>query len=404
MEILANDSDPDDNLDPDTVEVTNDPTNGTVVIADDKSIDYTPNQDFTGEDTFEYKVCDTEGLCDTATVTITVNEPTPPNTVLPGEFTLSLQEVCTAEDPEHVLTWTASENADSYTLTRDSQTLTITTETNYLDSNVQTGTTYTYTVTAENSDGTTDSNQVTVTTASCVTEPPPAQTQPPQANDDTVNLPQDSFTVIDVLENDTDPDGTLDPSCVQILSGPNNGTAVVDSSNGNVLYTPNEGYNGQDQFTYEVCDNDGLTDSAIVTINVTPPPPEKGSENQPPQAVDDEAETPSGQAIVIDVPLNDIDPDGNLDITCVKITRNPDNGSVEINAQTGAITYTPNDGFAGTDDFEYSICDTEGLTDTATVTVAVAEAPPAQLASTGAGLFDFLANLWDRFLQLLGLR
>ncbi|MGC1515688.1 MAG: gliding motility-associated C-terminal domain-containing protein, partial [Maribacter sp.] len=40
---------------------------------------YTPNDGFEGTDTFEYTVCDAEGTCDTATVTITVIDDNPPS-------------------------------------------------------------------------------------------------------------------------------------------------------------------------------------------------------------------------------------------------------------------------------------------------------------------------------------
>ncbi len=39
----------------------------------DGSFSYSPNPDFNGSDSFVYEICDTEPLCDTATVTITVD-------------------------------------------------------------------------------------------------------------------------------------------------------------------------------------------------------------------------------------------------------------------------------------------------------------------------------------------
>ena len=60
-----------------------DPSNGTVEINDggtpddisDDTIIYTPNDDFEGTEVIEYTVCDADGNCDTATVTITVGDP-----------------------------------------------------------------------------------------------------------------------------------------------------------------------------------------------------------------------------------------------------------------------------------------------------------------------------------------
>ncbi|MBO0592126.1 gliding motility-associated C-terminal domain-containing protein, partial [Cellulophaga sp. E16_2] len=45
---------------------------GTPDDISDDTITYTPNDGFTGEDDFEYTICDTLGNCDTGTVTITV--------------------------------------------------------------------------------------------------------------------------------------------------------------------------------------------------------------------------------------------------------------------------------------------------------------------------------------------
>lgn len=60
---------------------TTNPSNGAVVIDDggtpndpsDDIITYTPNTDFIGTDFFDYTLCDTEGNCSTASVTIVVN-------------------------------------------------------------------------------------------------------------------------------------------------------------------------------------------------------------------------------------------------------------------------------------------------------------------------------------------
>ncbi|MCA9388221.1 tandem-95 repeat protein [Candidatus Berkelbacteria bacterium] len=397
INVAANDSDPDNGLDLTSITITSNPANGSVSVNTDGTVDYTPNQDFDGQDQFEYQICDVDDLCDTAIVTVTIdNVPVPP-----GPFSLSIQELCTADSPEHILTWTASENAANYLVIRDGQTLTNTTETSYIDSSPTPGSSHQYIVRAENSDDTTESNTLNVVTQSCL--PPDNPLVPPVANDDTARTQENQFVVIDVLANDVDSDGTLDPACLVILEDPAHGAVVVDNQTGLISYTPSEGFSGTDNFRYEICDNDNLTANALVTVVVEPLPEPPGPENKPPQAVDDEGETPYNQPIEINVPLNDTDPDDNLDPTCVKITRNPNNGSVVVNAENGIVTYTPNDGFAGTDNFEYSICDTEGLTDTATVTVAVANEPPTQLASTGAGLFSFFVNLWESFLRLFGL-
>ncbi|WP_452219606.1 Ig-like domain-containing protein, partial [Lacinutrix salivirga] len=69
--VLANDFDPDG--DPISVTNTTNPDDGTVAVDPNTGvITYTPNPGFTGEDTFEYTICDdaNPALCDTAVVTV----------------------------------------------------------------------------------------------------------------------------------------------------------------------------------------------------------------------------------------------------------------------------------------------------------------------------------------------
>ncbi len=200
------------------------------------------------------------------------------------------------------------------------------------------------------------------------TSPPPTAIPniPPTANDDTATTAEDVAVVIDVLSNDTDSDGLLVPSTVSLVSGPTNGSVSINSSNGQITYTPNPDFNGSDSFSYQVCDNDGACDTATVTITVTPV-------NDPPVAVDDTATTFQETAVAIDVPANDSDPEGNLDLTSVTIISGPSNGTGSVNPVTGVITYTPAVGFVGLDTFTYVIFDTDLpiLSATATVTITV---------------------------------
>ncbi len=77
--ILSNDSDPDGNIDPSTVTITSNPSNGTVVVNPDGTIIYTPDNGFVGIDTLEYQVCDDgtplPSQCDIAIVIIDVIPP-----------------------------------------------------------------------------------------------------------------------------------------------------------------------------------------------------------------------------------------------------------------------------------------------------------------------------------------
>lgn len=75
--VLSNDTDIDQG---DTLTVTIAPivdvSNGTLVLNGDGSFSYTSNAGFSGTDTFTYETCDSNGLCRTASVTLTMREST----------------------------------------------------------------------------------------------------------------------------------------------------------------------------------------------------------------------------------------------------------------------------------------------------------------------------------------
>lgn len=74
IDVLANDSDPNNNIDPSSLTVTVQPKNGNVII-DDNKITYLPNGTFQGNDTLTYEICDNtllSPLCATGQVIITV--------------------------------------------------------------------------------------------------------------------------------------------------------------------------------------------------------------------------------------------------------------------------------------------------------------------------------------------
>ncbi|MCX6667874.1 MAG: tandem-95 repeat protein [Euryarchaeota archaeon] len=98
---------------------------------------------------------------------------------------------------------------------------------------------------------------------------------PPVAVDDAAITDQNSPVEIPVLLNDYDPDGKINPKTVAIKEQPLHGDiTTIDSKTGNVTYEPDEGYKGEDIFTYTVNDNQGATSNeAIVKIIIKAPEP-----------------------------------------------------------------------------------------------------------------------------------
>ncbi|HSK31819.1 MAG TPA: Ig-like domain-containing protein, partial [Candidatus Limnocylindria bacterium] len=97
--------------------------------------------------------------------------------------------------------------------------------------------------------------------------------------------------------------------------------------------------------------------------------------NTAPVANDDTAGTQQGAPVTIKVLANDSDGDG--DTLAVASVGKAAHGTVKLNADSTAATYTPAAGFTGNDSFTYAVSDGRGGTDTAHVTVNVAAAIPA---------------------------
>ncbi|SFJ63362.1 SprB repeat-containing protein, partial [Olleya namhaensis] len=361
--VISNDFDPDG----DTITVTNTttPDNGTVTISPTGEIIYTPNDGFIGEDTFTYTICDdaNPALCDTATVTVTVQPTDSPNTTNANDDAYTTTPG--ADVTENVLVNDNDIEGDNQTVTANTNptngtvTMSPSGDFTYTPNPGYTGAdSFTYTICDDNADQACDTATVYITVGGI------ANTT--DAIADINNTFQDQPVTGNVLTNDEDFEG--DNQTVTANTDPANGTVTIDAA-GNYTYTPNAGFTGEDTFTYTICDdgNPQACDTATVYIEVLPV---SGPENEAPIANADTATTPEGTPITIPVISNDFDPDG--DTITVTNTTTPDNGTVTI-SPTGEIIYTPNDGFIGEDTFTYTICDdaNPALCDTATVTVTV---------------------------------
>jgi hypothetical protein len=187
---------------------------------------------------------------------------------------------------------------------------------------------------------------------------------PPDALDDTSTAPEDVPVTVDVLANDSDADG--DTLSISGVTQPANGTAIIQGNG--VLYTSYLNYYGSDSFTYTITDGHGGTDTANISIDVTPV-------NDPPVANNDTYTTTQGSSLIIYPPgilQNDIDVDGDP-LTPVLIT-DVSNGTLAL-AQDGSFIYDPAAGFNGTDQFTYLVSDGTGNSSPVTVTIEVTSLP-----------------------------
>lgn len=181
----------------------------------------------------------------------------------------------------------------------------------------------------------------------------------PVAATDTATTPMNTPVVINVLANDSDPDG--DTLRVSDAGGVNGGSIVINADN-TITFTPNPGFVGLGTFGYSVVDEFGGYAEALVQVTVEP------VGNRAPVAVDDYAETINLAWVLIDALANDSDPEGDA-ISVLSFTQ-PVNGTV-VQVAPGQFHYKANAAFCGLDPFTYTIRDSAGNVATATVTVNV---------------------------------
>lgn len=96
----------------------------------------------------------------------------------------------------------------------------------------------------------------------------------PTALNDSASTNEDQAVTIAVLTYDSDPAGALDPLRIDSVTNGSKGTTSIDTkgtpdtTDDEIVYTPNAGATGSDSFTYTISDGDGGTATAIVTVEI----------------------------------------------------------------------------------------------------------------------------------------
>ena len=203
----------------------------------------------------------------------------------------------------------------------------------------------------------------------------------PLAIDDTISTPEDTCVQIAVLLNDTDVENGIQFGSLAILTGPNNGTATVDTLTGIITYCPNPNFSSNDTLIYIICDNGSpiLCDTAIVIITVIP-------KNDAPIALNDSTSLCSVDSIVYDVLINDIDPEG--DSLFVTLLSGPIHGTATVTS-TQQISYISTPFYNGIDSIAYQVCDNgiPSRCDTAYLFITVHATPQVATAITNNRCF-----------------
>ncbi|MFW6155217.1 MAG: Ig-like domain-containing protein [Planctomycetota bacterium] len=352
INVLDNDTDVED--DPLTIVDVTQPAHGAVVDVGDGALRYTPDDDWHGTDRFTYAVSDGQGGTAEATVTVTVDAVNDPpqaaddSAVTAEDTSVAIDVLANDSDVENDPLIFAPHTQPSHgTVSRVGEHLVYVPEPDWFGTDQ-----FIYAI-ADGMGGT-DTATVTITVT-------PVNDAPRTQDDDAVT-PEDTPVIINVLDNDTDVED--DPLTIVDVTQPAHG-AVVEAGDGALRYTPDDNWHGTDRFTYTAGDGHGGTATATVTVTVQPV-------NDPPRAVDDDVTTDEDAPVTVFPLLNDTDVDGDV-LSIVDFTQ-PSHGTVRAGGN-GALIYTPADDWFGTDQFTYTAGDGTGSTDSATVTVEVAEAP-----------------------------
>ncbi len=228
----------------------------------------------------------------------------------------------------------------------------------------------TFTYTAVDPGGQEGTGEITVQVA--------AVNDPPQASDDLIVTNEDTAAELNLLANDIDPDE--DTLTLTLVQNPANGNVEI-LSGGSCRYSPSPDFSGTDLFTYRISDS-SASSTATVSVTVT-------AVNDRPVAVNDSFTTTAGNVASFSILANDSDPEG--DALTLAILTQPAHGTASIQGN-GLVLYSPQPGFSGSDGFTYSITDSGGESDSATVSVTVA--PNAVVFSAVADSLGVNEDSW----------
>ena len=193
---------------------------------------------------------------------------------------------------------------------------------------------------------------------------------PPVAVDDSATTDEDTAVDVDVLANDSDSDGNLDPASVTIITLPGNGGTSINPATGVITYTPDPDVNGADSLVYEVCD-DGIplpAECATATVSI-----HRQRGQRPASGRCRCGNDRRGHALTITLTGSDIDGDP----LTFAVATTPGNGSLgtitQLTPTSASVTYTPNADFNGSDSFTFTAND--GTVDSAPATISLTVNP-----------------------------
>ncbi|WP_456341224.1 tandem-95 repeat protein [Vibrio parahaemolyticus] len=341
-----------------SLDAENGPKNGTVIVNNDGTVTYTPNDNYVGKDTFTYIVT-SGGVSESTTVEVNV---TPVNDAPVAKNDISTTQEDTAVTID-VLSNDTDVDGDKLSIQSASVPeaqgkveivdgkLVFTPAENFNgDAEI------TYTVT----DGALTDQATVKVTVNAVNDTPVVE-----SNIADQALAED-FTpyTIDLNTAFSDVDNVDGELTFSVSGNSNIQVAIV---NGIATITPTADWNGSETLTFTATDPSGESISQTVNFTVAPVA----------DIVADSVTVVEDTPTIIKVLGNDTF-EGDDKVVSLDTNNGPANGTVSINPD-GSVTYTPNDNYHGTDSFTY-IVTSGGVSESTTVSVDVTPVNDAPVA------------------------
>ncbi|KAF7779283.1 hypothetical protein PMAN_a0142 [Pseudoalteromonas marina] len=197
----------------------------------------------------------------------------------------------------------------------------------------------------------------------------------PTANNDIFEIDEDTALQGNVLTNDTNPYSGQLLANTQVLVTPSHGSVTMTES-GDFTYQPALNFNGEDAFSYQIINELGRTDTAVVAVTIKPI-------NDAPIALNNTYNISSDGTLTVSAPgLLGNDSDVDLDELTVDVApvNEPLRGQLTLFAD-GSFEYQGEPNMQGEDSFQYKVIDNQGGEATATVFIVSTNTNSAPVAN-----------------------
>jgi translation elongation factor EF-1beta len=342
-----------------SLDADNGPKNGTVIVNNNGTVAYTPDDNYVGKDTFTYVVT-SGGVSEFTTVEVNV---TPVN-----DAPVAKDDIATTQEDTAVTIDVLPNDTDV-----DDDKLSI--ESAFVpkeQGTVEVVDGKLVFTPAENFNG--DAEITYIVTdgqltdeAKVVVSVNPVNDAPTVDNAITDQVLSEDFATYTIDLNDA----FKDSDSVLSFSVAGNSNVLVSIENGIATISPTADWNGSEILTFTATDPNGESVSQTVNFTVAPVA----------DIVADKATVVEDTPTIINVLGNDTF-DGDDKVVSLDTSKGPANGTVSVNPD-GSVTYTPNDNYHGTDSFTY-IVTSGGVSESTTVNVDVTPVNDAPVAKDDA--------------------